>query len=223
MKSYRFFDTITGIFVAVLLISSIADTKAITIGFLSFGGGTFLFPITYIFGDVLTEVYGFKRARKVIWTGFTAQVIMALTFLLVGLAPASPDWPFQKDFMNILGMTPRIAIGSVTAFLFGEYVNSVILAKIKVATKGRYLWIRTIGSTIVGELVDTGIFMFIAFYRVFPTNLIISIIFSGYLLKVTVEVLFTPLTYYVVNKLKKIEKEDYYDTNTVFSPIEIKL
>ena len=140
--------------------------------------------------------------------------------MLVGLAPASPDWPYQKDFMNILGLTPRIAIGSLTAFFAGEFVNSTVLAKMKVITKGKYLWTRTIGSTIVGELVDTVIFMFIAFFGVFPLPLIISIIISGYLLKVTTEIVFTPVTYAVVNFLKKKEHEDHFDRKTVFTPFE---
>ncbi len=218
--NYKYLDIITGFFVAVLLISNIADTKAITIGPLSFGGGTFLFPIAYIFGDILTEVYGFKRARRVIWIGFLCEALMAIMFTLVGLAPASPDWIYQKDFMHILGLTPRIAIASLTAYFFGEFVNSVILAKMKIFTKGKYLWTRTIGSTIVGELVDTTIFMFIAFYGVFPISLIYSIIISGYLLKVITEVAFTPVTYWVVNTLKKKEHEDYYDIKTKFTPVE---
>ena len=217
---YKYLDIITGVFVAVLLISNIADTKAITMGPLSFGGGTFLFPIAYIFGDILTEVYGFKRARRVIWIGFACEILMAVTFMIVSIAPPSPDWAFQKDFMNILGLTPRITAGSLVAYFFGEFVNSVTLAKMKVFTKGKYLWTRTIGSTVVGELVDTTIFMFIAFYGVFPLPLIISIIISGYMLKVAMEILFTPITYLVVNTLKRKEREDYYDKKTIFTPFE---
>jgi len=219
-RNFKYLDVITGIFVAVLLISDISDTKAITVGFLSFGGGTFLFPLAYIFGDILTEVYGFKRARRVVWIGFACEAIMAITFSLVGLAPASPDYPYQKDFMHILGMTPRIAIASLTAYFFGEFVNSVTLAKMKIFTKGRFLWTRTIGSTITGELVDTTIFMLIGFLGVFSLPLIISIIISGYFLKVIMEVVFTPVTYWVVNTLKRKEREDYYDRKTRFTPFE---
>lgn len=218
-QNFKYFDTITAFFVAILLISAISDTKAITIGLLSFGGGTFLFPLAYILGDILTEVYGFKRARKVIWTGFACLALMTATFMLVGMAPPAPDWPFQEDFMNILGLTPRIALGSLVAFLIGEFVNSVILAKMKIATKGKYLWSRTIGSTLVGQLIDTTIFMFVAFYGVFPNELIISITISGYLLKVITEILFTPITYWITNFLKKKENEDYFDTKTKFTPI----
>ncbi len=219
IKSFKYLDIVTAFFVAILLISNIADTKAITMGALSFGGGTFLFPFAYIFGDILTEVYGFKKARKVIWIGFGCAILMALTFFLVGQAPASPDWPFQEDYMNILGLTPRIVLGSLVAYLFGEFVNSVILAKLKVITKGKYLWMRTISSTVIGQLLDTTIFMFIAFYGIFPMDLIISIIISGYLLKVATEVLFTPFTYLIVNYLKKKEDEDFYDTKTNFTPL----
>ena len=222
-RNFKYLDIITGLFVAVLLISGIADTKAITVGFLSFGGGTFLFPIAYIFGDILTEVYGFKRARRVIWIGFACELLMAICFMLVGMAPASSDWPFQKDYMNILGLTPRIVAGSLVAYFFGEFINSVVLAKMKVYTKGKYLWTRTIGSTIVGELVDTSIFMFIAFWGVFPLPLIISIIFSGYFLKVITEIVFTPVTYWIVNTLKKKEHEDYIDIKTKFTPFEFKV
>ena len=221
-RNFKYLDIITGFFVAILLISDIADTKAITVGFLSFGGGTFLFPIAYIFGDILTEVYGFKRARRVIWIGFACELLMALMFGLVGFAPASPDWPYQKDFMHILGLAPRIAVASLTAYFLGEFINSVTLAKIKIYTKGKYLWIRTIGSTIVGELFDTVIFMFIAFWGVFPLQLIISIIISGYFLKVATEVVFTPVTYWIVGFLKKKEHEDYYDRKTKFTPFEFK-
>lgn len=221
-QNFKYLDIVTAFFVAVLLISNIADTKAITIGFLSFGGGTFLFPIAYIFGDILTEVYGFKRARRIIWIGFAAEILMAVTFMLVAGAPASRDYPFQQDFVNILGMTPRITAASLVAYFFGEYVNSVMLAKLKVITRGKYLWVRTIGSTIVGELLDTSIFMFIAFFGVFPIPLIFSIIISGYLLKVATEIAFTPLTYWVVNKLKKAEQEDYFDRTTTFTPFAIE-
>lgn len=220
-KSYKYLDIITAFFVAALIISGIADTKVISVGVLSFGGGTFLFPLTYIFGDVLTEVYGFKRARRVIWIGFTASILMALTFILVGIAPPAEDYPFQEDFMNILGLTPRIVLASLSAYIVGEFINSVILAKLKIVTKGKYLWVRTIGSTIVGQLLDTTIFMFVAFLGVFPLSLIFSVIITGYLLKVAVEVLFTPITYWIVNTLKQAEGEDFNDKDTVFSPISV--
>ncbi len=218
MKSFKYLDIITALFVAVLLISNIADTKIITISALSFGGGTFLFPLTYIFGDILTEVYGFARARRVIWIGFICALLMAFTFILVGFAPPASDWPYQESFMNILGLTPRIVIASLCAYIVGEFVNSIILAKMKLVTQGKYLWARTIGSTIIGQLLDTTIFVFIAFYNILPLELLFSIILSGYLLKVLTEVIFTPVTYVIVNKLKKAEGIDHYDKKTNFNP-----
>jgi uncharacterized integral membrane protein (TIGR00697 family) len=220
-KSFRYLDLITAFFVAALIISSIADTKIISLGWLSFGGGTFLFPLTYIFGDILTEVYGFRRARRVIWIGFSGSILMAFTFFVVGLAPAAPDWPYQEDFMHILGLTPRIVAASLVAYLVGEFINSFILAKLKVITSGKYLWTRTISSTLVGQLIDTTIFMLIAFYGILPMSLLISVIITGYLLKVATEILFTPFTYLIVNKLKKAENEDFYDTKTTFTPISL--
>jgi uncharacterized integral membrane protein (TIGR00697 family) len=221
-NSFKHLDVITALFVAVLLISNIADTKAISLGFLSFGGGTILFPITYILGDVLTEVYGFKHAKRVLWTGFAAAILMALTFFLVGVAPSAADWPFQESYMNILGLAPRIVAGSLVAFLVGGFVNSIILAKLKIVTSGKYLWIRTISSTLVGQLLDTTIFMLIAFYGIWPADLLVSVIVSGYLLKVATEILFTPVTYFVVNVLKKSEHSDHYDKKTVFNPLPIQ-
>lgn len=218
VNSFKYLDIITALFVAVLIISNIADTKIITIGLLSFGGGTFLFPLTYIIGDILTEVYGFARARRVIWIGFVCAALMAVTFMVVAYAPPAEDWPFQESFMNILGLTPRIVVASLSAYLVGELVNSIILAKLKVKTAGRFLWLRTISSTIVGQFLDTVIFVIIAFYGVFPVSLLVSIMISGYLLKVATEVFLTPVTYLAVNKLKKAEKIDFYDKKTSFNP-----
>lgn len=218
MKSFKYLDIITALFVSVLIISNIADTKIITVGLLSFGGGTFLFPLTYVIGDILTEVYGFARTRRVIWIGFVCAALMALTFMIVAYAPPAEDWPFQESFMNILGLTPRIVAASLSAYLVGELVNSIILAKLKVKTEGKYLWFRTISSTIVGQLLDTIIFVVIAFYGVFPVSLLISIVISGYLMKVATEVLLTPATYLVVNKLKKAENVDFFDKKTNFNP-----
>ncbi len=223
MQSFKYLDIVTALFVAVLLISNIADTKIITIGALSFGGGTFLFPLTYIIGDILTEVYGFARARRVIWLGFAAAILMAATFMLVGAAPPAADYPYQEDFMHILGLTPRIVAASLAAYTVGEFVNSMILAKLKVATKGRFLWLRTISSTLVGQILDTTVFMIIAFYGILPVSLLISVIISGYLLKVATEIVFTPVTYLIVNKLKKSEGVDHYDTKTNFNPFAASL
>lgn len=219
IKSFKYLDIVTAFFVAVLLISNIASSKITQIGPLSLDGGTFLFPLTYIFGDILTEVYGFKRARKVIWLGVFANILMALTFMVVGFLPSAPDWPNQGAYMAILGWTPRIVLASITAYFLGEYVNSVVLSKLKVITKGKWLWSRTIGSTLVGQLIDTLIFITIAFYSVLPIELLIALIISNYLFKTGIEVLFTPITYKAVNFLKRAEKEDHYDRDIVYTPV----
>lgn len=218
-KSFQYLDVITALFVAVLIISNIASSKITQIGPLSLDGGTFLFPLTYIFGDILTEVYGFKRARKIIWLGVFANIVMALTFALVGLLPSAPDWPNQEAYLAILGWTPRIVLASITAYFVGEYSNSVILSKLKIITKGKWLWTRTISSTIVGEFFDSLIFVTIAFTGVMPNGLLFSLIVSNYLFKTGVEVVFTPITYAIVNFLKRAEKEDYYDKDIIYSPI----
>lgn len=218
VKVFKYLDVVTVFFVAVLLISNVASSKITQIGPLSLDGGTFLFPLTYIFGDILTEVYGFKKARKVIWLGVFANILMAGTFMIVGMLPSAPDWPNQGAYSAILGWTPRIVLASITAYFMGEYINSVVLSKMKIITKGRWLWTRTIGSTIVGELVDTLIFILVAFAGVLPTNLLITLIISNYLFKTAVEIIFTPLTYKIVNFLKKSENEDHYDTNVAYTP-----
>lgn len=219
IKNFRYLDVVTAFFVAVLIISNIASSKITQIGPLALDGGTILFPLTYIFGDILTEVYGFKKARKVIWLGVFANILMALTFTVVGLLPSAADWPNQNAYLAILGLTPRIVLASITAYFMGEYSNSVILSKMKIITKGRWLWTRTIGSTVVGELVDSLIFVLVAFLGVLPSELIIPLIISNYLFKTGVEILFTPITYKVVNFLKKAENEDHYDINIAYTLI----
>jgi uncharacterized integral membrane protein (TIGR00697 family) len=170
-------------FVAVLLISNVASTKIVDFGWFTFDGGTLLFPLSYIFGDILTEVYGYKRARGVIWLGFFCALLMSIVFIIVGKLPASPDWPNQQAYDAILGLTPRIVIASGLAYLFGSFSNSIILAKMKIWTKGKMLWLRTIGSTIVGELVDSTFFIIIAFAGVLPTSLLVTLILSNYIFK----------------------------------------
>ncbi|MCR4335178.1 MAG: queuosine precursor transporter [archaeon] len=219
-KETKYFAVITGFFVAVLLISNIASTKILELGFFVFDGGTILFPLAYIFGDILTEVYGYKRARKVIWTGFAAALVMSVVFAIVGMLPSAADWPLQGAYDSILGVVPRIVIASLIAYFAGEFSNSFILAKMKIWSKGKALWKRTIGSTIIGEGIDTSIFVMVAFYGVFPDEVLIAIIISNYIFKVGVEVLFTPITYTIVGFLKKEEGIDVYDTNTDFSPFK---
>lgn len=214
----RYFDLILGAFVAVLLISNIASTKILLFGPFTFDGGTLLFPVSYIFGDVLTEVYGYGRARRVIWTGFFAAALMAVVLHAVGRLPAAADWPYQESFDAILGQTPRIVAGSLLAFWLGEFSNSITLSKMKIRTGGRFLFLRTIGSTVVGEGVDTVVFILVAFAGVFPAGLLWKVFISNYLFKVAFETLATPLTYLLVNWLKEREGRDTFDIGISYNP-----
>jgi uncharacterized integral membrane protein (TIGR00697 family) len=233
-RSYKYYDFVAAAFVAVLLISNIASAAKIVdwgvniLGLqLAFDAGTLLFPVSYIFGDVLTEVYGYKRSRRVIWSGFGASLLMALTLGLVGLMPGEATWESyagQNAYNVILGgvASGGIIIASLSAYFVGEFSNSVILAKLKVATQGRWLWVRTIGSTLVGEGVDSVIFIVVAtLFGVFPPALMLTLIVSNYIFKVAIEVVFTPITYAIVNFLKGSEQEDYYDTHTNFNPFKL--
>ena len=222
MKNYKYLGTISVFFVSVLLISNVASTKIIDFKWFTFDGGTLLFPLSYIFGDILTEVYGYKRSRSVIWLGFFVALLMSLVFIIVGVLPSAPDWNNQNAYDLILGLTPRIVIASLIAYSCGEFSNSFILAKMKIWTKGKMLWARTIGSTLVGELIDSVIFIVIAFFGVLPNSLIVTLIISNYIFKTLVEVVFTPITYKVVAFLKKKENEDFYDINTNFNPFSTK-
>jgi len=221
-KAFKYFNIIMASFVAVLLISNIASTKIISVGMFTFDGGTILFPLAYIFGDILTEIYGYKKSRSVIWAGFGWIAVASMVFYLVDISPSPADYPFSESFHNILGQTPRIVLASLVAYFSGEFSNSFVLAKLKVLTKGNILWLRTIGSTLIGEGLDSLLFVFIAFYGVLPLDLLISIFYSNYIFKVGVETLFTPLTYIIVGFLKKAEHEDYYDAETNFNPFSTK-
>lgn len=220
-KSFKYFDIIVGIFVAVLLTSNVASTKIVQIWKFSFDGGTILFPLSYIFGDILTEVYGYRRSRRVIWIGFFSAFLLSLTLGLVGLLKPAAGWDYQEAYMRILGQTPRIVTASLIAYFAGEFSNSYVLAKMKIFTKGKWLFTRTIGSTIVGEGVDTLLFCLIAFYGVYSNQLLFYIVVSNYIFKVGVEAAFTPLTYKIVGFLKREEKIDYFDYKTNFNPFRI--
>lgn len=217
----RLFPIIMALFVTVLLVSNTVAVKITHLGPFYFDGATILFPIAYIFGDILTEVYGYKRSRIVVWTGFAACIIMSLIYWLVGILPSADDWTGQSAYMAILGQTPRIVAASLAAYWCGEFVNAFILAKMKIATGGRYLWSRTIGSTLAGQGVDTVIFVFIAFAGVIPVNLLLYMILSNYVFKTAFEVLATPLTYAVVGYVKKVESIDIFDRDTNFNPFRI--
>jgi uncharacterized integral membrane protein (TIGR00697 family) len=221
-KNYKYFSAISVFFVAVLLISNVASTKIVDFGYFVFDGGTFLFPLSYIFGDILTEVYGYKKTRQVIWLGFISALLMSLVFIVVGILPAASDWHNQDAYNKILGLAPRIVVASLIAYSFGQFFNAFVLAKMKVLTKGKWLWTRTIGSTVVGELVDSFLFIVIAFFGILPNSLLITLIISNYIFKTLIEILFTPLTYRAVNFLKIKEKEDYFDRGTNFNPFGAK-
>ena len=226
-RHYRYYDMIMAGFVTVLLCSNlIGPGKACLVAGITFGAGNIFFPISYIFGDVLTEVYGYARARKVIWAGFAAMAFATLMAWVVINLPLNPDEPYNKVLQpaleTVFGATWRIAIGSMLAFWVGDFVNSFVLAKMKVATKGRHLWSRTIGSTIVGQGVDSLIFYPFAFYGVWETSTLWKVVVFNWLFKVGIEVVFTPVTYAVVGWLKKAEKEDYYDTKTDFTPFSLE-
>ncbi|HEY3343763.1 MAG TPA: queuosine precursor transporter [Anaerolineaceae bacterium] len=217
-RLYRWIDLVTAAFVAVLLISNIASTKILVMGPFTFDGGTVLFPLAYIFGDVLTEVYGYSRSRRVIWTGFFWIAMAAAIFSLVDYLPSAPGYELQSSFHAILGQTPRIVLASLVGYFVGEFSNSFVLAKMKIVTQGRWLWTRTIGSTLVGEAVDTAFFLSVAFLGALPGSLLTAVFISNYIFKVGVEICFTPVTYWVTNFLKRSEREDYFDVGTDFNP-----
>jgi conserved hypothetical integral membrane protein len=219
-SQYRYLDLITGLFVAVLLISNIASTKIVAIWRFTFDGGTILFPLSYIFGDILTEVYGYSRGRRVIWIGFFSALLMSLVLGIISVAKPAPGWEFQEAYIKILGQTPRIVTASLIAYFCGEFLNSFVLAKVKILTKGRMLWVRTIGSTVFGEGIDTLLFVLIAFSWVYEWKLVFLIIVSNYVFKVGLEVILTPLTYQIVGGLKRREKVDYFDYKTNFNPFK---
>ena len=227
-RSYRYFNFITALFVTILVISNIIAVKLVTIAGLILPAAVILFPISYIFGDVLTEVYGYANARKVIWTGFTCNLVAVTAMWIAGLLPAAPIWSAGvfttpetagQAYTAILGFAPRLLAASFIAYLTGEFLNSIVLAKLKVKTKGRFLWMRTIGSTIIGEGADSAIFISIAFWGILPGNALVTTILSQWLFKVAYETAATPLTYLVVNFLKKKENEDYFDRDTNFNPV----
>jgi uncharacterized integral membrane protein (TIGR00697 family) len=228
-RGHRYFDLIMALFVAVLLISNVASAaKIVNLGLpvLTFDAGTLLFPISYIFGDVLVEVYGYRRSRRVIWIGFGAALLLSLTLAVVRWLPGDAQWVTEvgpKAFNDVLGTlaSGRIILGSLVAYFAGEFSNAYIMARLKVRMQGRWLWVRTIGSTLVGELVDTVLFVCIAFLGVWSPDLVLSIIISNYLFKTAVETAATPLTYRLVGFLKRAEEVDVYDTDTDFNPFKI--
>lgn len=234
LGSYRYYDVVMASFVTVLLLSNLLSSAKIidlktSIGSLAliFDAGTLVFPISYIFGDILTEVYGYKRSRRVIWMGFGATILMGFFVWLAGILPGDAAWEGyagQNAYNAILGGISGLVVASLAAYWMGGFSNSYVLAKMKIATQGRWLWSRTITSTLVGQGIDTTVFFIVAtFLGVFPADLLLSLIITNYLFKVGIEVLMTPLTLPLINWLKRTENEDYYDYDTVFNPFRFEL
>ena len=214
---YKYLDSFITLFVVILLISNIVASKFFAIGPLRVSVAQILFPITYIFGDIFTEVYGYGASRRAIWYGFFASFILVAISLIAVKIPPAPEYTNQKAFETIFAPVARIVLASLLAYWCGEFANSFTLAKMKLLTEGKYLWTRTIGSTVVGQAVDTTIVILIIFYKE-PLGVILRLIVSGYLIKVLYETLMTPVTYMIVNFLKRTESVDYFDYQTNFSP-----
>ena len=232
VRHHRYYDLILAASVVVLLCSNfIGAGKAAEIelpyfGRVIFGAGILFFPISYFFGDILTEVYGYAYDRRAVWAGFTAlafAAIMAQIVIALPVAPGSYMANYQQGMETVFGNSWRIALASMIAFWSGSFVNSFTLAKMKILTRGRFLWMRTIGSTATGELVDSSLFYMLAFYGLWPLHEVLAVAASQYLLKTAWEVLATPLTYWVVGFLKRKESQDYYDIHTNFSPFKLKV
>ena len=229
-REYRYFHWVMAAFVTVLICSNligpakIAQIDVPVWGALTFGAGVLFFPVSYVFGDILTEVYGYSRARKVIWSGFAALAFASLMAAIVVALPPAPFWKHQEAYEVAFGSTWRIVLASMIAYCCGEFVNSLVLAKMKILTQGKHLWSRTIGSTIVGEAVDSALFYPLAFYGtgIIPNDKLLMVMAAQFVLKVSVEVLFTPLTYLIVNGLKRAENVDHYDRQIDFNPFRLK-
>lgn len=224
-RQYKYYDLVMAAFVTVLLCANIigVQKRSTFFGF-TFGTGILFFPLSYVFGDVLTEVYGYARSRRVIWAGFGAEVFAAFMAYVIVAMPPAPGWDGQPMYERVFGSTPRIVLASLCAFWAGEFANSFVLAKMKIRTDGRFLWMRTIGSTIVGEGVDSLIFYPLAFYGAagWTPQQVLAVMATNYVLKVGWEAVATPVTYRVVNFLKRAENEDYYDRETKFTPFSLE-
>ena len=218
---FRSFDVVMAAFVAILLLSNvIGAAKVASLGGWEFGAGILFFPLGYVIGDVLTEVYGYARARRCIWVGFSALLFMAfMSWVVVSLPPAA-GWTGQAAYESVFGQVPRIVFASIIAFWAGEFVNSYVLARMKIWTQGKHLWSRTIGSTIFGQGVDSLIFYPLAFWGVWQSDQVMTVLVTNWLLKVSWEVVLTPMTYVVVNRLKRHEGVDLFDEGTDFTPFK---
>jgi queuosine precursor transporter len=227
-RQFRYYDFVMAAFVAILLLSNVigaAKPAAITLDGKEwvFGAGILFFPLGYVIGDVLTEVYGYARARRVIWAGFAGLLFMALMSWVVVALPPAQGWDGQVAYEQVFGQVGRIVLASITAFWAGEFVNSYVMARMKILTRGKHLWTRTIGSTVVGQGVDSLIFYPLAFWGVWENKAVITVLFTNWLLKVVWEIVLTPVTYAVVNFLKRKEGVDLFDDHTDFSPFRTRV
>lgn len=215
------FLVLAGLFIAFLVASNIIAVKLISVFGLVLPAAVVIFPVTYLFGDVLTEVYGYRKTRMIIWMGFGANLIVVGAIVLAGAIPAAPIWTGQPAYTAILGQTPRLLLGSFTAYLVGEFLNSMVLSRLKLATKGRWLWTRTIGSTLIGQGADSAIFISIAFAAVVPSHILLQMILTQWLFKVAYEIAATPLTYLIVGYLKRSDRVDAFDYNINLNPLRV--
>jgi uncharacterized integral membrane protein (TIGR00697 family) len=217
-RSYKYLDALTTAFVVILLVSNLIAQKVCLIGPFAVSGAVLLFPITYIFGDVFTEVYGYAASRRAIWLGFFGTALLYVIGAIVIALPSAPGWPNQQAFATVFGFIPRILAASLIAFWAGEFANSYTMARLKLITNGRKLWTRTIGSTVVGQAVDTVLVITLTFGGIYPVRTLLNIMATGYALKVSYEVIATPLTYLVIHWLKRTEQSDAFDRHQSFNP-----
>jgi uncharacterized integral membrane protein (TIGR00697 family) len=221
LRSYKYLDILTTAFVVILLVSNLVAQKICMIGPFAVSGAIILFPITYIFGDIFTEIYGFAASRRAIWLGFFGTALLYLMGYITIALPAAPGWHNQQAFAAVFGFIPRILAASLVAFWVGEFANSYTMARLKLVTNGRKLWTRTIGSTVVGQAVDTALVITLTFAGVVPATTILNMIATGYALKVGYEVLATPITYVIIHWLKAAEQADAFDRNQNFNPFSL--
>ena len=228
---YRFFPALTGLFATCLVVSNIIAIKPIAMGPFFLPAAIVIFPVSYILGDILTEVYGYRRARQVIWIGFACNALSVTAIVLSIIIHPAPFWTLvhfpspeksQEAYASIFGFTPRLLIASFIAYLTGEFLNSFVMAKIKIVMQGRRLWVRTISSTLLGQMADSAIFITMAFYGIVPSPVLVNMVMTQWITKSVYEASLTPLTYIVVNWLKKAEREDFYDYGTDFNPFSVK-
>ena len=221
-KQYKYLGLLTALAITFKLLNDVTAGKLVQLGIFSVSAATIFFPITYILSDIFTEVYGYSKARSRVWLLLLCSVIAGIVYSIVAFLPPAVGFDANEAYVRVFSQVPRILVASWIAFFFGSIVNDFVLAKMKIWTKGKHLWTRTIGSTIFGEGVDTILFFTLAFYAIIPNSLLVSVVFSALFLKIAIEVVMTPITYKVIARLKKVEGEDYYDTNTNFNPLIIR-